>query len=80
MHDTILRAWPDEATTLQALVVKTQSLTVPPQHLDPIAAPATKHKQLTRERIVALRGYRGAVRWRFWRAKALARMMLLPFK
>lgn len=27
-------------------------MAIPPQHLDPIASSATKHKQLTRERIL----------------------------
>src|SRR5690606_23037850 len=55
MHDTVLRARPDETAALQALVVKTQPLTVPPQHLDPITAPTAEHEQLTGERIVAQR-------------------------
>src|SRR5690606_8357244 len=55
MHDTVLRARPDEAAALQALVEKTQPLAVPPQHLDPVAAPAAEHEQLTGERIVTQR-------------------------
>ena len=52
MNGTAARPWPDKATALETFGEQTQTVTVPPQNLNPITAPATKHKQLTRERIL----------------------------
>src|SRR5690606_39236453 len=52
IHRSILSARPYEAAPLEPLREQAHAVTVPPQVLDPIAAPAAEHEQLTGERIL----------------------------
>jgi hypothetical protein len=52
-HSAILRLRPNEAALLKPLGEQAQTLSVPAQHLDQIAALAAEHEQLSAERILA---------------------------
>ena len=51
MHRSTRRSRPDEATSLEALREEAQPVSVPPENLHAITAPAAKDKELTRKRI-----------------------------
>src|SRR5271154_3244301 len=52
-HRSAGRLWPYEAPALESLREQAQSVTAPPQDLDPVAAATAEHEQLARERILS---------------------------
>ena len=51
MDATLCGIGPDKTSLFQTLGKKTQSVPIPPQHLDPVAATPPKHKYMTAKRI-----------------------------
>src|SRR5512147_2029423 len=51
-HRPLARLRPDEPSALQPLAEQAETLTVPIQHLDQVAAPAAKDEQMPGERIL----------------------------
>src|SRR5512144_1870134 len=51
-HRPLARLRPDEPSALQPLAEQAQTLTIPIQHLDQVAAPAAKDEQMPGERIL----------------------------
>ena len=52
MHAAVSGLWPHEVSSLQALGEQTQSVTTPPQDLQPVAPAAAEHKHVAGERLV----------------------------